>query len=75
MFVVFCLFFTQGGPASCSRACFDAMLHPQSDDADSVGGLVHGNKVRELLDWRRTRIWIEEDTGSDRGLEYVCLPR
>ena len=44
-------FYTQGGLASCSRACFNATLIPQScqdpnllDGADHVGGQLHGDK-------------------------------
>ena len=45
------LFFTLGGRASCFRACFDAVLLPQSyqypnlsEGADSVGGELRGDK-------------------------------
>ena len=49
---MFCLFvFTRGGRASCLRACFDALLLPQSrkypnlsEDADSVSGQLRGVK-------------------------------
>ena len=50
VFVLFC-FFTRGGRASCLRACFDALLLPQSrkypnlsEGADSVSGQLRGVK-------------------------------
>ena len=80
--------FTPGGPASSLRACFDAVLLPQSyqypnlsEGADSVGGQLRGDKecpfsgvINSGRVWRKVP---ENDTHSvpqDNSLSETPLP-